>query len=87
MEIKECNCDERFMVVDGKHERLLTPEHAPAGGQSFYHYHDCGYIRQRNALIPQAELSANNIAGFHDPYHWTRIFVQEMDRLCREKVR
>lgn len=49
------------------------------------------YEEQRNALIPQAEIHANNVTNkldAEDKYSadWTRAFHKEMDRLCRVHI-
>jgi hypothetical protein len=57
-EQKFCDCDE---TLDSKGERLPMP-----------HGHDCEYVRQRNALIKEAERIATGQCGNGDPYRWTK---------------
>ena len=65
--VRYCDCDE--LVIDG----LRAP--APPG-------HDCEYVRQRTALVQEAERIADALAG-DDPHAWMRRFVAAMDELSK----
>ena len=79
VKLDDCNCEERFAVVNGKSVRLPKPE--------YYDHHSCSYVRERNALIPRASLIAYDITP-RDPYtdksegnRWTKNFAQAMEEL------
>lgn len=46
--------------------------------------HSCEWVKARNALIPEAERIATEKMGCR--HGWTREFVFQLDRLCRERL-
>ena len=73
-----CGCQE--MKVG---ERKLAP--------NYYHFHNCAYVIQRNALIPEAERFAMRevegmTPGVGMSNKFTRVFSGEMDRLARQRL-
>ena len=79
--LKYCNCDE-MQLTTGR--RLPMPD---LGGA----WHDCQYVRQRSALVPQATLIADRLVpeavSLKAPpaivQKWSRVFARAMDNLAK----
>ena len=85
-----CNCDEARHVIDGSVRRTVCGSAVPlVPKQNWYLAHDCDYIAARNALIPSAEVAADRRMagqfGGRNSGIWSRYFIEEMDRLWRER--
>jgi len=82
---RRCDCDEGVFTKDGK-EIIIG-----------LNVHDCQYIAQRNALIPEAMSAANNKHKIRDSKTepswwdgkpvkinlWSREFLAQMDKMAR----
>lgn len=76
----KCDCEEtKLRDMAGN---LLHHWHPPR-------FHDCGYIEERNAMIPEAEARADWSMRYDDPLaddfgtKWTKCFSNAMDALAR----
>lgn len=74
----KCKCVEGFIVKSGG-----AVEYLPGA-------HDCQYIKDRNALIPLAELTADTkVTNRKAPLwaaNWNKVFSDEMTKLAKRKL-
>ncbi len=90
-----CNCSEvfdtsgeqkiRFAQSDKTPGIKIGSEYAHRDQPTYYHFHNCKYVRDRNDLIPSAVKNVANMSGINIPGNrWTRLFSLEMERLITE---
>lgn len=77
--ITNCTCAEVFRETDPTHKERFWPG-------EFHQFHDCDYIRRRNALIPIAAIKASQSIGLEyngkpNGPRWTKAFARYMDQL------
>lgn len=70
-----CLCAETLFVREGRYER-----HVPLA-------HSCAYVKGRNALIPEAQVRANQQERYRYSPGWTTAFSNAMDALAAEAMR
>lgn len=66
-----CSCSEG-LILDDAGSRLVPG-------------HDCGYVRARNACIPEAERRANAEVDVSLMGAWSAAFMRHMDAAARER--
>lgn len=79
-----CDCAEARLDVMGISNRIIKSRRLIGVDR-----HDCLYIRQRNALIPDAKAEATRkvpvLIGATEKAAWSLEFISAMNRLAREK--
>ena len=77
--IMPCGCSEGIIEKLGEYGQRIEVE-------TGLHVHDCQYIIERNALIPEAERAALVDDGKGGLVFSSAAFIRKMDELARQKI-
>lgn len=87
--MKPCVCEEG-KIPSGFVRRTIQAKHEPLNPRPGWHTaHDCTYVRDRNACIPEAERIADAAVAqlqggiLSTDQEWSRAFMAAMDDLSR----